>query len=91
MKGLGWTFGGLIVLQVLVTSTPAAQLGGALGAVTTWLQDWLNPAIPLVPNTTGASLSSASSTSPSSPSSAPPSTIPPAGRIPAPSVAPVLA
>lgn len=88
MKGLLWTLGGLILLEVLVTSTPASQIGGAFGAVTTWFQDWLNPAVPLVPNTTGASLSSASSAS-----AAPPATqsIPPAGRLPAPSVAPVLA
>lgn len=79
MKGLFWTLGGLIVLEVIVTSTPASQIGGAFGAVTTWLQEWLDPAVPLIKG---------SATKATSTSSAPPAsqTIPPAGRLPAPSV-----
>lgn len=81
MKGFLWTAAALIVLEVLVTSTPASGIGGAFGAVTGWIQKWMDPSVPLISAQPGSSASTAAATT---------TTVPPASRLPAPSAPVVL-
>lgn len=51
MRGL---LGGALALIVLdIIGRSPANFGGAVGAVTTWVRNWMDPTLPLIPDKAG--------------------------------------
>jgi hypothetical protein len=82
VKGLLAVALGLIGLQVLVTTN--VNFGGAIGAVTTWVADWMDPGKALISKPVPAAATAAVM-------AAVPAPVPPPRSLPVPAPATVLA